>query len=76
MTLGAGLCSKSDPDYCPSYVTLLDNAILRIPNCLGDGSFVWPDGNVLILKMRWFQYDEDLEIHVLMKFNIKFEKIS
>lgn len=50
VTLGAGLCSKIDPDYCPSYVTLLDNAIFRIPNCLGDGSFVWPDGNVLILR--------------------------
>lgn len=52
MTIGAGLCSKSDPDYCPSFVTLLDNAILRIPKCLSDGSFEWPTGKDVFLVSR------------------------
>ncbi|XP_078336896.1 uncharacterized protein LOC144626511 [Crassostrea virginica] len=52
MTIGAGLCSKSDPDYCPSFVTLLDNAILRIPKCLSDGSFEWPTVNYQLLLRR------------------------
>lgn len=66
--LGVGLCSKSDLDYCFSYVILLDNVIFRIFNCFGDGLFVWFDGNVLILRNEiifiWWRL-KDISIDVI-----------
>lgn len=41
-TFGAGFCSFDDSEKCVIYINLLDNAVLPIPTCLPDGTFVWP----------------------------------
>lgn len=72
-TFGAGFCSFEDSENCVVYINLLDNAVLPIPTCLPDGTFVWPKSQYLIEALPYIFLDEIMDVK--LEFFLNFTKL-